>query len=177
MLRISICPGIGKDADTAPKGLLAPTGGGRAFQPKAQPFGGQQQAATYGQPAVHQQQYAQPAAVQQPFGQPAAAQTNFHVAAAAAAAAAVHTTNPFAQQQFAQAAAPAPAPPAAAPAPQADTRPKCRALYAHTGQTATELSFQAGDVIYILKKDPGGWWEGELNGKRGWVPHNYVQEF
>ena len=35
-LRVSICPGIGKDADTAPKALAAPTGGGRSFQSKAQ---------------------------------------------------------------------------------------------------------------------------------------------
>lgn len=190
MLRISICPGIGKDADTAPKGLAAPTGGGRAFTPNAAPFGGQKPAqGGFGQPA-----FAQPAAtatggfgqMQPAYAQPAATATANPMATNPMA------TNPFlaAQQQqaahahAAHAAAaqavhttpqiPVQAPPP--PVPQADTRPKCKALYPHQGQSATELSFQPGDVIIILRKDPGGWWEGELNGKRGWVPHNYVQE-
>jgi len=30
--------------------------------------------------------------------------------------------------------------------------------------------------MIIHKKDPGGWWEGELSGKRGWVPANYLEE-
>lgn len=157
MLRISICPGIGKDADTAPKALAAPTGGGRAFQAKAQPFAGG--AATTTNPFGGQTAFAQPIAT---------------------AHAATHTNNPFLvqQQQAAQTAftqpiaQPAPPP----PVPQANAQPRCKALYAHNGQTATELSFQAGDIITILKKDAGGWWEGELNGKRGWIPHNYVQE-
>ena len=38
------------------------------------------------------------------------------------------------------------------------------------------VGFREGDVISIVRKDPNGWWEGELNGKRGWVPENYVQE-
>ncbi|KAL6061526.1 Unconventional myosin-Ie [Balamuthia mandrillaris] len=38
------------------------------------------------------------------------------------------------------------------------------------------LSFREGDVIFIVQKDPGGWWEGEMNGRRGWIPANYVQE-
>jgi len=38
------------------------------------------------------------------------------------------------------------------------------------------LTFREGDIIIIVQKDPGGWWEGELNGKRGWIPANYVKE-
>jgi len=64
----------------------------------------------------------------------------------------------------------------AAPKPQAPAKPMARALYPYTGATPEELSFQENDMIAILKKDPGGWWEGELRGKRGWIPANYVQE-
>jgi len=54
--------------------------------------------------------------------------------------------------------------------------PKAKALYAYQGQTQDELTFKEGDIMVIHKKDPGGWWEGELNGKRGWVPANYLEE-
>mmetsp|Transcript_7649 Transcript_7649/g.8405 ORF Transcript_7649/g.8405 Transcript_7649/m.8405 type:complete len:1044 (+) Transcript_7649:102-3233(+) len=55
-------------------------------------------------------------------------------------------------------------------------QPQAKALYDYQGSTAEELSFGVGDVIIVHQKDPGGWWEGELNGKRGWVPANYLQE-
>ncbi|KAF9067138.1 ras guanine nucleotide exchange factor domain-containing protein [Rhodocollybia butyracea] len=38
----------------------------------------------------------------------------------------------------------------------------------------TCLSFRAGQVIHVLNRDPSGWWDGELEGKRGWFPSNYV---
>ncbi|KAK2465259.1 hypothetical protein APHAL10511_002613 [Amanita phalloides] len=41
-------------------------------------------------------------------------------------------------------------------------------------QNATCLSFRAGQVIHVLNKDPSGWWDGELEGRRGWFPSNYV---
>jgi len=61
----------------------------------------------------------------------------------------------------------------AAPVP---AKPQVRALYDYDAQTADELTFKEGDTIIIHQKDPGGWWEGELNGRRGWVPANYVQD-
>eukprot|EP01122_Echinamoeba_exundans_P000766 TRINITY_DN106_c0_g2_i1.p1 TRINITY_DN106_c0_g2~~TRINITY_DN106_c0_g2_i1.p1 ORF type:complete len:1054 (-),score=319.54 TRINITY_DN106_c0_g2_i1:104-3265(-) len=64
-----------------------------------------------------------------------------------------------------------------APAKAAAARvPQCRALYDYPGTADNELSFRAGDVITIVQKDPAGWWEGELQGRRGWIPANYVQE-
>lgn len=39
---------------------------------------------------------------------------------------------------------------------------------------ATCLSFRAGQVIHVLNRDPSGWWDGELDGSRGWFPSNYV---
>jgi son of sevenless-like protein len=41
-------------------------------------------------------------------------------------------------------------------------------------QNVTCLSFRAGQVIHVLNRDPSGWWDGELEGRRGWFPSNYV---
>lgn len=39
-----------------------------------------------------------------------------------------------------------------------------------------ELSFTKGDVLVVTRQEEGGWWEGNLNGKTGWFPSNYVRE-
>ncbi|KAF7709378.1 rho guanine nucleotide exchange factor 7a isoform X3 [Silurus meridionalis] len=39
-----------------------------------------------------------------------------------------------------------------------------------------ELSFTKGDLITVTRTEEGGWWEGNLNGKTGWFPSNYVRE-
>jgi uncharacterized protein YraI len=46
--------------------------------------------------------------------------------------------------------------------------------YAPQHQAATCLSFKAGQVIHVLNRDASGWWDGELEGRRGWFPSNYV---
>lgn len=43
-------------------------------------------------------------------------------------------------------------------------------------QNATCLSFRAGDKIRVLNRDTSGWWDGELGGRRGWFPSNYVNK-
>jgi len=53
-------------------------------------------------------------------------------------------------------------------------KPRVIALYDYTGQN-DELSFKEGNLITILDKDSGGWWKGELDGKIGWLPANYVE--
>eukprot|EP01125_Pyxidicula_operculata_P008053 TRINITY_DN2724_c0_g1_i1.p1 TRINITY_DN2724_c0_g1~~TRINITY_DN2724_c0_g1_i1.p1 ORF type:complete len:1027 (-),score=294.17 TRINITY_DN2724_c0_g1_i1:177-3257(-) len=126
-VEVGICAGIGKDADTAPKGVARPVGGGAS-----RPMGGASPAAAAGR------------------GQPIAS-----------------TPAP----------APVPAPtPVARPTPAVASKPTAKAMYDYSGQSQDELSFKEGDIITILKKDPGGWWEGELRGQRGWIPANYVQE-
>ena len=41
--------------------------------------------------------------------------------------------------------------------------------------TFSEL-FQKGDVVLVRRMSVGeGWWEGELNGKRGLFPSSYVK--
>ncbi|KAI0269740.1 ras guanine nucleotide exchange factor domain-containing protein [Gloeopeniophorella convolvens] len=41
-------------------------------------------------------------------------------------------------------------------------------------RNATCLAFRAGQVIRVLNRDSSGWWDGELDGNRGWFPSNYV---
>nr|XP_030112837.3 unconventional myosin-If [Taeniopygia guttata] len=67
-------------------------------------------------------------------------------------------------------------PPARRPKPQPKAGgPRCRALYQYIGQDVDELSFNVGDVIDILMEDASGWWKGQLHGKEGLFPGNYVQ--
>ncbi|XP_054858466.1 unconventional myosin-Ie [Eublepharis macularius] len=70
-----------------------------------------------------------------------------------------------------------PTPAGGRPKPQPKPKPQvpqCRALYAYDAQDTDELSFNANDVIDILKEDPSGWWMGRLRGKQGLFPNNYV---
>lgn len=41
-------------------------------------------------------------------------------------------------------------------------------------RNATCLAFHAGQVIHVLNRDSSGWWDGEVDGRRGWFPSNYV---
>nr|XP_057944461.1 unconventional myosin-Ie [Doryrhamphus excisus] len=52
--------------------------------------------------------------------------------------------------------------------------PQCKALYAYDAQDTDELSFNANDIIDIIKEDSSGWWTGRLRGKQGLFPNNYV---
>lgn len=61
--------------------------------------------------------------------------------------------------------------PAPKPKPQV---PQCKALYAYDAQDTDELSFNADDIIDIVKEDGSGWWTGRLRGKQGLFPNNYV---
>jgi len=64
---------------------------------------------------------------------------------------------------------------AAPPVPaHASAQPVATALYPFQGQDASELTFQAGEKIVVLRQ-MGDWWEGELRGRRGLFPSNYVK--
>jgi hypothetical protein len=54
------------------------------------------------------------------------------------------------------------------------TTTTCTALFDYKAQRDVELSFKKGDVIALLSQR-GKWWDGELNGKRGRLPSNYVK--
>jgi len=55
-------------------------------------------------------------------------------------------------------------------------RPTLKALYDCKGNGVDELDFRAGDLIYIVKDAVDGWYEGELNGRIGFVPATYVEK-
>lgn len=46
--------------------------------------------------------------------------------------------------------------------------------FAPDHRNATCLAFHAGQVIHVLNRDPSGWWDGEVDDRRGWFPSNYV---
>lgn len=49
----------------------------------------------------------------------------------------------------------------------------CKALYEYNSDIEEDLNFSKGDMIKILRQS-GKWWEGEVNGKQGIFPMNYV---
>ena len=53
----------------------------------------------------------------------------------------------------------------------------CRALFAYQRQNEDELTLKEGDIVTIVSKesDDKGWWRGELAGKIGVFPDNFVE--
>lgn len=52
-----------------------------------------------------------------------------------------------------------------------------KARYDFCARDRSELSLKEGDIIKILnKKGQQGWWRGEIYGRIGWFPSNYVEE-
>ncbi|XP_051565666.1 abl interactor 2-like isoform X3 [Myxocyprinus asiaticus] len=52
---------------------------------------------------------------------------------------------------------------------------KVVAIYDYTRDKEDELSFQEGAIIYVIKKNDDGWYEGMMNGTTGLFPGNYVE--
>ncbi|CAH0553201.1 unnamed protein product [Brassicogethes aeneus] len=52
---------------------------------------------------------------------------------------------------------------------------KVVAIYDYYADKDDELSFQESSVIYVLKKNDDGWWEGVMDGITGLFPGNYVE--
>ncbi|XP_018104974.1 CD2-associated protein isoform X2 [Xenopus laevis] len=52
----------------------------------------------------------------------------------------------------------------------------CRVMFDYKPFLPDELALKKGDVIQLISKDTGdeGWWRGELNGKTGLFPDNFV---
>jgi len=53
---------------------------------------------------------------------------------------------------------------------------KVVAIYDYNADKEDELTFQEGQVIYVLKKNDDGWWEGVMEGITGLFPGNYVEQ-
>ena len=61
---------------------------------------------------------------------------------------------------------------------EATAKPKERALveFDYDGEQSDELTLHTGDIVTILEKDVNeGWSKGELNGKIGLFPDNFVK--
>ncbi|XP_067896481.1 SH3 domain-containing kinase-binding protein 1 [Heterodontus francisci] len=48
--------------------------------------------------------------------------------------------------------------------------------FSYEAQHEDELTISVGDIVTNIKKEDGGWWEGELDGRRGLFPDNFVRE-
>lgn len=53
----------------------------------------------------------------------------------------------------------------------------CRALFPYEAANEDELTLKEGDVIALLSREEPdqGWWRGELRGKVGVFPDNFVE--
>ncbi|XP_032890681.1 abl interactor 1-like [Amblyraja radiata] len=52
---------------------------------------------------------------------------------------------------------------------------KVVALFAYNKNCEEDLTFKEGEIIYVIKKNENGWYEGIINGITGYFPENYVQ--
>eukprot|EP01135_Chromosphaera_perkinsii_P004257 Nk52_evm9s273 gene=Nk52_evmTU9s273 len=61
--------------------------------------------------------------------------------------------------------------------PPVPSKPTCRALYDFEAQESGDLGFKQGDTIVITSRTESvdDWWKGELNGRKGNFPANYVE--
>uniref|UniRef100_H2V571 Osteoclast-stimulating factor 1 n=2 Tax=Takifugu rubripes TaxID=31033 RepID=H2V571_TAKRU len=63
---------------------------------------------------------------------------------------------------------------------EGDSRSKakeyCRATFTYDATNEDELNLKEGDIVHILSKDTGepGWWRGEIGGRQGIFPDNFV---
>ncbi|KAM6910527.1 SH3 domain-containing protein 21 [Xenentodon cancila] len=57
-----------------------------------------------------------------------------------------------------------------------NTLDSCQVMFDYKAKAEDELELKKGDVVAILNKETEdeGWWEGELNGCRGFFPDNFV---
>ncbi|KAK2113309.1 SH3-domain kinase binding protein 1 [Saguinus oedipus] len=55
----------------------------------------------------------------------------------------------------------------------------CKVIFPYETQNNDEMTIKEGDIVTLINKDciEVGWWEGELNGRRGVFPNNFVKLF
>jgi len=66
-------------------------------------------------------------------------------------------------------------PPSSSSSSNGKAKRKVKALYDYVGADANELDFFAGDTVTVISEDASGWWTGEVDGRQGLFPSNYVQ--
>ncbi|XP_039981409.1 CD2-associated protein isoform X2 [Xiphias gladius] len=67
-----------------------------------------------------------------------------------------------------------PQPPAAIKKPK---KRQCKVLFEYQPQNEDELELKIGDILEFTEEVEEGWWSGNLNGKSGLFPSNFVKEF
>ncbi|XP_028025958.1 CD2-associated protein-like isoform X1 [Bombyx mandarina] len=73
---------------------------------------------------------------------------------------------------------PQPAPFELAPAlPPKPVKEQCRVLFTYAAVNDDELNLNEGDIVTVISKEAPdrGWWRGELHGRVGLFPDNFVQ--
>lgn len=50
-----------------------------------------------------------------------------------------------------------------------------KAIFDYQSNSEYELNFHLDQILFITKEDDSGWWSGEINGKSGLFPNNYVE--
>ena len=59
--------------------------------------------------------------------------------------------------------------------PASPLPPPVVAIYDYARDKEDELSFMEGAIIYVIKKNDDGWYEGTRGGTTGLFPGNYVE--
>ena len=66
-------------------------------------------------------------------------------------------------------------PPPAYNAPEPTSGPSARAVYDFEPENEGELAFNEGDIITLTGQLDDNWMEGEVDGRSGFFPVNYVE--
>ncbi len=66
-------------------------------------------------------------------------------------------------------------PPVPSTSKPSDSRPQYRVLFDYDATNEDELTLKLGQLLRLVKKEEGGWWQGDLDGKVGWFPDNFVE--
>lgn len=52
---------------------------------------------------------------------------------------------------------------------------QAKCVFEYDAENDDELSLKVGDIVAILAQEDEGWWEGEVGGKHGIFPSNFVE--
>ena len=52
---------------------------------------------------------------------------------------------------------------------------QAKVTFDYEPENPDELKLTVGDILIIINKEEEGWWEGDLNGKTGMFPSNFVE--
>lgn len=52
---------------------------------------------------------------------------------------------------------------------------RAKVTFDYQPENPDELKLTVGDILIVTNKEEEGWWEGDLNGKIGMFPTNFVE--